>query len=141
LAAQRRRNELAPAWRELCPSVTPAAPPDPARSMGVSRWNGLPVCPGVVEGPVLVVRAGTPRPAFGFILVFAQARPETVEWFEGALGVAYGQGGILSHACSVARERGLPCATAFGMGLSLPEGARVRLDGGAGTLEIVADRG
>jgi pyruvate,water dikinase len=47
-------------------------------------------------------------------------------------------GGALSHAAVVARELGIPCVVATGNGTRvLATGDRVRVDGTAGTVEIL----
>jgi pyruvate,water dikinase len=47
-------------------------------------------------------------------------------------------GGQLSHAAVVARELGIPCVMNTGDGTRvLRDGDRLRVDGGAGTVEIL----
>jgi phosphohistidine swiveling domain-containing protein len=169
-AVQKRRTELSSAWAELFPPRAEAAeqeapslfwtgdgaPPPapqaaeaPKTAMPPGEFTGLPVSAGLVAGrglPVVSLRNFTP-PAGGEppILVFARARPETVEFFPRARAVLFAEGGALSHACTVAREQGLPCVTGLGQefwGLvrELADKNRefqLAVDGAAGTVQIV----
>ncbi len=42
--------------------------------------------------------------------------PEAVELFTAAAAVLFGEGGVMSHACTVAREDNMTCITAIGRG-------------------------
>ncbi|MCM2324219.1 MAG: PEP-utilizing enzyme [Oligoflexia bacterium] len=142
-ALQRRRSALSPAWREFFPSelaeireagetgVPRAAALEPP--LGERTFKGLPVCTGEVEG----------RLRDGEILVFAQARPETAEIFVAGArprAVLYAQGGVLSHACTLAREAGIPCVTGLGpefLALTRANGElTVRMDGATGEVTV-----
>jgi phosphoenolpyruvate synthase/pyruvate phosphate dikinase len=76
------------------------------------------------------------------VLLFAQARPETVELFPFASGLVFAEGGALSHACTVAREMNIPAVTAVGIGFlkqveAAGEGVvRVTIDGGTGRVAL-----
>jgi pyruvate,water dikinase len=49
------------------------------------------------------------------------------------------RGGALSHAAIVAREHGIPGVVSTRSATTdIPDGARVRVDGDAGTVEILA---
>jgi len=102
------------------------------------------VCPGIVEGELQWVDAngflnlsedGAPS-----ILCFARARPETTEHFSNASALIFAEGGALSHACSIARERGIPTVSGLGRTFAgaiqawRKAGVRVhvRLNGGTG---------
>lgn len=141
-ALQQRRNLLSPAWAVLFqhnmlrqqPSDLPKffwdnpptddavdAAPSVAEDQPQTSWRGIPVAGGAVTGRALLVeneadiaaaRASTER----LVLVFPQARPETVELFPYAAAVLYGDGGALCHACSIAREQNLTCITGLGQG-------------------------
>ena len=50
------------------------------------------------------------------ILIFKRATPESTTYFSGAHAILYVEGGLLSHACCVARERNIACATRLGWG-------------------------
>jgi pyruvate,water dikinase len=58
--------------------------------------------------------------------------------FSGLSGVVTEYGGILCHGAVVSREYGLPCvACATDATKRIPNGARIRVDGSAGTIEIL----
>ncbi|MBP9050295.1 MAG: hypothetical protein KBF91_03655 [Alphaproteobacteria bacterium] len=135
---QKRRTGLTPAWQEMFPDEVSAPPvfaypphfwnEPPAMkplekfsSALHTQWRGLPVCGDFINARVVLVEG---KPDLDFIkslsdplvLVFPRARPETVELFLYAKAVLYGDGGTLSHACTIARESNLPCVTALGQG-------------------------
>lgn len=75
-------------------------------------------------GDVLVVRCTTP--AYNTVLMLAGA-------------VVTAEGALLSHAAVMARELGIPAVIGAPGALSdIPNGARVRVDPAAGTVQIVA---
>jgi phosphohistidine swiveling domain-containing protein len=117
----------------------------------VGSWQGLPVCPGGACGqwvlmdsdprkwPEILSRTtdGSPR-----ILVFAQARPQTTEMFGKAAAVVFVEGGVLSHACTVAREQGVPCVTGVGQGFiealkKMSSKTFIQVDGAKGQVAVV----
>jgi phosphohistidine swiveling domain-containing protein len=105
----------------------------------LTALSGLGVSPGVVEGPARVVTDGDA--AFlepGEILV---AHVTDVGWtslFTWAAAVVTDIGGTLSHAAIVAREIGIPCVVGTEHATqALRTGQRVRVDGTAGTVEII----
>ena len=54
-------------------------------------------------------------------------------------GVVTDRGGTLSHAAVVAREYGIPAVVGTGNATELiKDGARVRIDGATGTVELFA---
>ena len=126
LQIAQERDDLSSAWgqEEWIEASTPPLKPSPPRS-----WQGLPVSPGRVQG--VVGRE---------ILLFRFARPNAVEKFEGASALLFSYGGVLSHACSVARERGIPAVTAIGPDLEALVHAR-SLQGQLTTVEIDAESG
>lgn len=101
--------------------------------------TGLGVSPGVVEGQVRVVT----DPGFadvepGDVLVSSTTDPSwsSIMFISSALVVDIGS--ALSHAAVVARELGVPCVVNTRTGTQqLRTGDRVRVDGGAGTVEIL----
>jgi phosphohistidine swiveling domain-containing protein len=140
-ALQKRRTQLSSAWHRLFPPRAAALeeemhalpesfwdePPEQGPkpdvvaldSLRAQAWTGLPVCAGQVTGMAVPVRnlAGLPAmddPSAFPIFIFPRARPETVELFGAATGLLYAEGGALSHACTVAREQGIPCITGLG---------------------------
>ena len=143
----------------------PSPPPDPSglppavarvmRAMGVvlegmfgsstaaheeRLLRGLAASPGVVEGTARRVSGPHEfdRITRGDVLV----TESTTEAFNILLpllgGVVTDSGGLLSHAAIVAREYGIPgvVGTREGTGL-IPDGARVRVDGGAGHVAVL----
>lgn len=103
----------------------------PVRGIGASG--------GVAEGTVRVVRDATfAEVEPGEVLVCGTTDPSwaSVLFLSSALVVDVG--GPLSHAAVVARELGVPCVVGTGDGTAvLRTGDRVRVDGNAGTVEIL----
>ena len=105
------------------PSKTKRKKISPATASKAKQWNGLSVCTGNVTGIAVPVTNNTDASEFielrekykaPLILVFRYARPETTEIFEHADTLLFAEGGILSHACTVARERNIPAVTTLG---------------------------
>ncbi len=97
--------------------------------------------PGIAEGPVRVaadlVAASELQP--GEILVCRHSDPGWASLLVVAAAFVVEVGGRLSHAAIVARELGTPCVvSARDATKRLRTGDRVRVDGGAGTVEILA---
>jgi pyruvate,water dikinase len=102
--------------------------------------SGIPGSPGVVEGPVRVLRSekdlGDLRP--GEVLVCAITAPSWASAFSAAAGVVTDIGGMMSHAAIVCREYGLPAVVGTGFATtSLRTGQRVRVDGDSGVVTIL----
>jgi pyruvate,water dikinase len=118
------------------------ASPSPAGGAGLADViRGLPGSAGRVEG--IVRRLDRPedgdqlRP--GEILVTAQTNVGWTLLFPRAAAVVTDVGAALSHAAIVARELGIPAVVGCGDATTrLKTGDRVRVDGGAGTVEIGA---
>ncbi len=121
------------------PTANESAAPGATQS-----WKGIPVCGGQIEGFLTWVESDnslemTNREGVS-VLAFPRARPETTELFSSASGLLFAEGGALSHACSIARERGIPCVS--GLGKTFTAAIRswkasgisvwVTLDGGTG---------
>ena len=102
------------------------------RGQGASRgvYEGtarvVPSAPGLArvrEGDVLVTVATSP--AFNIVLPLVGA-------------IVTDRGGMLSHAAIVAREYGVPAVVGSGDATQrIPDGARVRVDGGSGDVTVV----
>jgi len=111
----------------------PVTPPPPAT--GAER-TGIGCCPGIVRGPVRVVRdprAVTLQP--GEILVAERTDPGWVMIFPAAAGLLVERGSLLSHSAIVARELGLPAVVAIpGLTAWLRDGDVVEFDGQKGTV-------
>jgi phosphohistidine swiveling domain-containing protein len=123
-----------PVWRKnsFLPTV---APPPPGEGL-----HGLPACPGVVEGTVR--RIEDPRseaPLQDEILVAYRTDPGWVPLFPNASAILVERGSLLSHSAVVAREMGIPTVVGIaGLMDSLSSGDRIRVDAGAGTVEILS---
>jgi pyruvate,water dikinase len=121
-------------WRGVPQPSTAAAPPDAANII-----SGVGVSSGITEGFVRVVT----DPAFtevgeGEILVTPTTDPSwaSIMFLSSALVVDIG--GPLSHAAVVARELAIPCVVNTRHGSRvLRTGDRVRVDGDAGTVEVL----
>jgi phosphohistidine swiveling domain-containing protein len=146
LSIQEQRDALASAWKnffQVSSNVPTHSAPSHADEFSsvLSRernsWKGLPVSPGITDGEYLVVSAQTTADiSMESILIFEKASPETVRLFAKAKGLVFVTGGVLSHACSVARERGIPCITGVGYGFlkelkrRQPKGLRINVEDG-----------
>ena len=109
---------------------------------GVGALTGVGVSAGVVEGPARVVT----DPALaemepGDVLVAHTTDPSWASLMFMAKALVVDIGGQLSHAAVVARELGIPCVmnTVDGTRV-LRDGDRLRVDGAAGTVEILERR-
>ena len=72
------------------------------------------------------------------VLVAVTTDPSWITLFLTAGALVVDVGGALSHAAIIARELGIPCVIGTGDGTSrIAPGVRVRVDGTAGTVEIV----
>lgn len=83
-----------------------------------SAWKGLPVCSGIIEGSFWLVperiKSDMPPPTDATIFIFRYARPQSVELYARTRAVLFIEGGVLSHACCVAREKQMICMTGLG---------------------------
>lgn len=151
-AVQVRRTALSPVWKNFLPAATAedknlpeffwndAPPHQAAEAKRGGPWKGLPVCPGVMTGPVVAVRKVSDAKLSGKnILVFRRAKPDSVELYENASALLFCEGGVLSHACVVAREMNIPCITGLGADFfdAVEKGASLRIDAGAGTVDFI----
>ncbi|HEV7865779.1 MAG TPA: PEP-utilizing enzyme, partial [Acidimicrobiia bacterium] len=104
------------------------------------RLTGVGVSAGVVEGPARVVT----DPALaemepGDILIAHTTDPSWASLMFMASALVVDIGGQLSHAAVVARELGIPCVMNTRDGTRVVrDGDRLRVDGGAGTVEILS---
>jgi phosphohistidine swiveling domain-containing protein len=120
------------------PDTEPAGTAGPIDTDGVI--SGIGVSGGVVEGTARVVT----DPSFAEVepdeVLIAQTTDpswSSIMFISSALVVDIG--GALSHAAVVARELGIPCVVNTGHGTKrINTGDQVRVDGSAGTVEIVA---
>jgi phosphohistidine swiveling domain-containing protein len=153
LRLQRRRNSLSPAWKTLFPDLKPRPADGQESSLPAHFWNepaalkaqenpqtesflgrtakGIPISSGKASGRLILVEgypAILPAIEGPLVLLFPKARPETTELFPQAIAVVYGEGGALSHACSIAREQGMVCVS--GLGKNLVKEAHAWLNAG-----------
>jgi len=108
---------------------------------GGSALNGAGASPGIAEGTARVVSGPDDfsRVESGDVLVTTTTTPAWTPLFPSLAALVTETGGILSHAAVVAREYGLPAVVgAAGATKAIADGARVRVDGTAGTITIVS---
>jgi pyruvate,water dikinase len=108
---------------------------------GAETFQGVPLSPGVAEGPALVLDKPTTVsvPAEPYILVCPSTDPAWVPLFVHAKGLVMETGGVLSHGAIVAREFGLPAVAGLpGIHQRLKSGQRLRADGTTGGVSILA---
>ncbi|GAB2680735.1 PEP-utilizing enzyme [Nocardia goodfellowii] len=102
--------------------------------------TGIGVCPGVVEGRVKLVLSLDDDIEPGDILVASVTDTGHTAMFAYAAAVVTDIGGSASHAAIVAREFGVPCVVDTKTATtSFSDGQRVRVDGAAGTVTLLAD--
>lgn len=105
----------------------------------IKTLTGVGAAGGVVEGRAVVV--GEPADTEidgGDILIAHTTDPSWVSLMFLASGLVVDIGGMMSHAAVVARELGVPCVMNTARGTSaLQTGDLIRVDGGAGTVEIL----
>lgn len=101
--------------------------------------RGIGCCPGVVRGPVRVIR--DPRGAelhHGEILVAERTDPGWIMLFPAAAGILVERGSLLSHSAIVARELGIPAVVSIpNVTAALADGQWVEMDGAAGTIRRI----
>jgi pyruvate,water dikinase len=132
--------ELPSYWQGTpTPTVRSAAPAEQTDEV----LTGIGASAGVVEGPVRVVT----DPSFadvepGEVLVAPTTDPSWASIMFVSAALVVDIGSALSHAAVVARELGLPCVVNTRTGTrALRDGDIVRVDGSAGTVEIVKRAG
>ncbi|HKV09014.1 MAG TPA: phosphoenolpyruvate synthase [Thermoanaerobaculia bacterium] len=103
---------------------------------GLLRGTGC--CPGVVTGPVKVVRTPSEGARLdGEILVADRTDPGWVPLYPSVSGLLIERGSILSHSAIVAREMGIPAIVGIaGLVDTLRTGQVVTMDGGTGTVRV-----
>ena len=102
--------------------------------------RGFAASSGVVEGTARVVKSvaeiGKLQP--GDVLVCQVTNPTWAPVFQKIAAAVSDIGGSMSHAAIVAREYGLPAVVGTGHATArIPDGARVRVDGGRGVVTIL----
>lgn len=130
-----RRIQLPHSWRGTPDLVTTAA----GRAAVGDVISGVAASGGQVEGTVRIVT----DPSFadvepGEILVSHTTDPSWASIMFVSAALVVDIGGIVSHAAVVARELGIPAVVNTRHGTELlRDGDRVRVDGGAGTVELL----
>lgn len=114
-----------------------ARPKQPA----AAKVSGFAASPGQVTGIARLVLdpADMARVRKGDLLITRATSPAYNALLPLIGGVVTDRGGTLSHAAVVAREYGIPAVVGTGNATELiRDGARVRIDGASGTVELVA---
>ena len=104
--------------------------------------TGLGASPGVVEGIARVVRTVDEFDEVrdGDILVCQMTNPAWVVLFTKIAGLVTDTGGTTSHPAVLAREFGIPAVIGTSVATHrIATGDRLRIDGTAGTVEILRD--
>ncbi|MFD8733875.1 phosphoenolpyruvate synthase [Streptomyces sp. NPDC059618] len=110
----------------------------PAAPSGARELTGVPCCPGVAEGPAVVT--DTPRDIGGGVLLTYRTDPGWVTALSSAAALVIERGSPLTHVAVVARELGIPTVVQVkGATTEIRNGARLRVDGAAGTVTVLAD--
>jgi len=102
--------------------------------------QGIAGCPGIAEGIARVVLdPADPRELGpGDVLIAPITDPSWTPLFLAADAVVVDVGATMSHAVIVSRELGIPCVvSAVGATTSIPDGAKLRIDGNAGTVTVL----
>jgi len=113
--------------------------PDSVTEIGGDFREGQACSPGIVRGPVRIVR--DPRNTdfrHGEILVAERTDPGWVTIFPLVTGMIMERGSLLSHSAIVARELGIPAVVGVQNACSwLENGDWVELDGATGTIRVI----
>ncbi len=110
----------------------------PAGPSADGTLRGIGCCPGVVTGPVKILRSPSEDARLaGEILVAERTDPGWVPLYPAVSGLLIERGSILSHSAIVAREMGIPTIVGIpGLAASLETGQVVTMDGSAGTVKV-----
>lgn len=125
------------------PPTAPLAPPSPAQVSQV--LSGIGASAGVIEGQVQVVTTldmalASPEGDEGLILVVPYTDAGWSPLLAQAQGLIANVGGRLSHGAIIAREYGIPAVMDVTDATQrLHTGQRVRVDGQAGTVQVLAE--
>ncbi len=103
---------------------------------GARELRGTPSCPGVAEGPAVVL--DTPRDVGGGILLAYRTDPGWVTALPSASALVIERGSPLTHVAVVARELGIPTVVQVkNVTTEIRGGTRLRVDGAAGTVTVL----
>ena len=116
-------------------------PRPPPRDAQPGELVGMAVSPGLVTGPVKVLRNPREKPVDeGDVLVAYTTDPGWTPLFVSAAAVVLEVGGILQHGAVIAREYGKPCVVGVDRVMTrLRDGQRVNVDGTAGVIRLVPE--
>lgn len=156
LVAEYQRFDLPETWQGMpekvarvvrggAPGVTGSDASTRRRLAAGDRLDGLGASAGVHEGIARVVLDPS-DPALEFdagdVLVAPATDPSWAPLFLVAGAVVIDTGSNISHAAVVAREMGIPAVVAArDASLSIVSGQRLRVDGGAGRVEVLEASG
>jgi pyruvate,water dikinase len=111
----------------------------PQEYAAAAELRGDPVAAGVATGNALIVF--NPQEAASdctdYILVCPSTDPAWTALFVHARGLVVEQGGVLSHGAIVARDFGIPAVVCPGATRRIPKGARLRVDGNRGIINLL----
>lgn len=111
------------------------------KQLATATVNGFAASPGQITGIARLVLdpADMARVRKGDLLITRATSPAYNALLPLIGGVVTDRGGTLSHAAVVAREYGIPAVVGTGNATELiKDGARVRIDGATGTVELFA---
>ncbi|WP_269432800.1 PEP-utilizing enzyme [Gordonia sp. HS-NH1] len=134
------RIDLPHVWHGAPEPIASTAPVDDSRS--ISSLTGLGVSAGIAEGRVQVIRdLDDAEIEDGTVMVCKATDPGWASLFPLAEAVVTDVGSAMSHAAILCRELGLPCVANTPTGTTdLKDGMIVRVDGTAGTVEILVQQ-
>ncbi|EMY32448.1 pyruvate, water dikinase [Arthrobacter crystallopoietes BAB-32] len=122
-------------------NATAAAPSPDATTTAVGPTFGTPASPGTAHGRLRIIEGldDFSRFATGEVLVCRATSPAWTPLLVRAAAVVTTRGGLLSHAAIIARELRIPAITDVPSAMGLPDGARVHVDGTAGTITALEE--
>ena len=116
--------------------------PASAKREAQTGWQGIGVCPGLVQGKAVVIRRLDGEKPIGVeadsILITDYINPSHIPFFSGLKAIVTANGGLLSHAAIMCREFGIPAV--FGIPNLLSEvehGRRLEVDGNSGLVKYL----
>ncbi len=138
-----RGDATVDASEEGTSAVVRVAPAEPEDTHPEERklLRGRPVSPGIARGPARLVTGPheLERVERGDVLVVTSTDPAWTPVFGLLAALVMERGGQLSHGAVVAREYGLPAVAGLaGITSKVKEGQWLEVDGGAGTVVMVA---
>jgi phosphohistidine swiveling domain-containing protein len=107
---------------------------------GVTEIRGFPAAKGTAEGPARVITtvADLSQVQPGEILVCGGTTTEWTPVFGIITACVCDTGGSLTHAAIVSREYGIPCVVGTAVATqTVKTGDRIRVDGRAGTIQVL----